>query len=614
MMRRIQRTGSSESLAAQNFHIQRAFQRLRGKLQLGIKGYKWVNIEVPNELWGAASLAIKLTSNGSSKFARAATIANALAPTFADPTPAEDYYPKSITEALDYSPKLTILEDIACFVFSVLLSVFYYSRTAPATFSIVYALSLAALCFSTLALSRSWLLERHYKAVQRSERDLASPDSLFLDVNGVSLHYKKSLGTSRKEDDSSSTVAAATTRAETFPDVAIHCLHGFGSSLYSWSMVQNQIAAACNALVTSSDMPGFGLSQRPSWAKAYSLGFNGTAASHILDAELDKIMNKSAIGTATANNNNEENTSADTTAPSSLPSSHSLTRLKKVLIGHSMGGASAAEGVIRNPEDISALVLVAPAIVAFWTGVPEAAKRQGPVAAGVALAEELVGADDFLGEIPIPIEKSTEEEEKTPSASRNTPPLSRQHHHHQQHRSLGRVAAAVFHAITSEIFRFILILATPFMVLLLRKLIRTRSFWERGLASAWYDKTKISRQYVDAYRMGQLVRGWEYGILRFMAARFSEKAGLFHAIASALDGDGHLSQAERLAVVCRENNIKILIIHGSNDVLVPVANSKRLSKVLPDATFVEIPNCGHMPQEEQSERFIHEVQNFINNL
>ena len=46
---------------------------------------------------------------------------------------------------------------------------------------------------------------------------------------------------------------------------------------------------------------------------------------------------------------------------------------KRVLIGHSMGGAAAAEGVISNPEGVAALVLVAPAVVALWLGPPEEA-------------------------------------------------------------------------------------------------------------------------------------------------------------------------------------------------------------------------------------------------
>lgn len=623
-MRSIPRTRSSESLAAQNFHNRPANQRLRGKLQLGIGGVKWVNIEVPNELWGAASLAIKLTGNGS-KFARAASahVVQALTPAV-DPTISESYHPKSITEALEYSPKLTFLEDTACLIVSLILCIFFYARTAPASFSPLYALALVALGFSTLVLSRSWLLERYFKAIQCSERDLASSDSLFLNVNGVSLHYKKALCNGERD---------ATTDLPTFktpPNVAIHCLHGFGASVFSWNMVQNKIATACHALVTSHDMPGFGLSQRSSWPSAYSLAFNGSAASRIIDTELSKIINNTNITQEEEKTDTKDGGENSGVAPIS---SHSLLSHKKVLIGHSMGGASAAEGVIRHPEDISALVLVAPAIVAFWTGVTEGAKQEGAVAAGVALAEELIAAEDFPGEIPlenddVPAEPMTSEgfvivdggssiedgnkrEPMQTSTSRTKHTAKR---HQPNHRSVGRVAAAVFHAITSEIFRIFLFLATPFMVLLLRKLVRTRSFWERGLASAWFDKKKVTKQYVDSYRLGQLVHGWEYGILRFMDARFSEKAGLWHAIASAVDGDGHLSQAEKLAMACSQHNIKILIIHGKDDVLVPVANSKRLAKVLPGATFVEIENCGHMPHEETPERFVEEVQKFVKSL
>ncbi|KAL4531393.1 hypothetical protein Ndes2526B_g04483 [Nannochloris sp. 'desiccata'] len=631
MMRSIPRTRSSESLAAQNFHDRPAFQRLRGKLQLGIGGVKWVNIEVPNELWGAASLAIKLTGNGS-KLARAASahVVQALTPAI-DPTVAEDYYPKSIIEALDFSPRLTFLEDTACLIVSLILCIFFYTRTTPTSFSPLYALALAALCFSTLVLSRSWLLERHFQAVQRSERELASSDSLFLNVNGVALHYKKALfGNGEREAP-----ATQSSTLDTPPSVAIHCLHGFGASLYSWSMVQNKIATICSALVTSHDMPGFGLSQRPSWPGAYSLAFNGRAAARILDTELNNIINNT--NTTHEEEETENNYDGDTSGvlllspKSSRLASHPLSSLKKVLIGHSMGGASAAEGAIRHPEEISALILVAPAIVAFWTGVPEAAKQEGAVATGVALAEELVGAEDLPGEIPLGDDAEStdtmtadgfvlidgsstiENGNNVEPMHKSTNPAAAKPRHHHRH-SLGRVAAAVFHAITSEILRLFLVLATPFMVLLLRKLVRTRSFWERGLASAWFDKKKVSKQYVDSYRLGQLVHGWEYGILRFMGARFSEKAGLWHALASAVDGDGHLSQAEKLAVACSQHNIRILIIHGKDDVLVPVANSKRLAKVLPGAAFVEIDNCGHMPQEEAPERFIEEVEKFIKSL
>ena len=157
-------------------------------------------------------------------------------------------------------------------------------------------------------------------------------------------------------------------------------------------------------------------------------------------------------------------------------------------------------------------------------------------------------------------------------------------------------------------------IVTPVLVVVLRRLVRARSFWERGLAAAWSDKSRVTSQYVDGYRLGQLVKGWEYGIIRFMGARFSEKAGLWHAVAAAFEGDGHLSQAERLAAACAATGVKVLIIHGAEDVLVPVANSRRLASLLPGSKLVVVDKCGHMPQEESPERFIDEVQAFVNSL
>ena len=54
---------------------------------------------------------------------------------------------------------------------------------------------------------------------------------------------------------------------------------------------------------------------------------------------------------------------------------------------------------------------------------------------------------------------------------------------------------------------------------------------------------------MDGYRLGMLVRGWERGILRFLRGRFAEKEGLLGTAAHVLRGDGHLTQAERLARV-----------------------------------------------------------------
>jgi hypothetical protein len=60
------------------------------------------------------------------------------------------------------------------------------------------------------------------------------------------------------------------------PDLlAVHCYHGFGANLESFGAVQQRLADSLGGLVSAHDMPGFGLSERPSGAEAYFLTFNG---------------------------------------------------------------------------------------------------------------------------------------------------------------------------------------------------------------------------------------------------------------------------------------------------------------------------------------------------
>jgi pimeloyl-ACP methyl ester carboxylesterase len=43
---------------------------------------------------------------------------------------------------------------------------------------------------------------------------------------------------------------------------------------------------------------------------------------------------------------------------------------------------------------------------------------------------------------------------------------------------------------------------------------------------------------------------------------------------------------------------RAMIIHGQNDGWIPIASSQRLRREIPDSIMVEIPECGHVPQEE----------------
>ena len=133
---------------------------------------------------------------------------------------------------------------------------------------------------------------------------------------------------------------------------------------------------------------------RPRSPSYYSLHFNGDAARLILDAELagaqqaqQQAPQPAGVASPDAQQQGQQGWRSHPLPSSSSSSSIGSSRSngdglalegeqqqpKRVLIGHSMGGAAAAEGVISNPEGVAALVLVAPAVMALWLGPPEEA-------------------------------------------------------------------------------------------------------------------------------------------------------------------------------------------------------------------------------------------------
>jgi len=81
---------------------------------------------------------------------------------------------------------------------------------------------------------------------------------------------------------------------------------------------------------------------------------------------------------------------------------------------------------------------------------------------------------------------------------------------------------------------------------------------------------QVSPECVDAYRLPQLVRGWESGMVRFLLARLGAKglgpssygsdAGTGRAPGGGLEDAG---LAQRLAAVVAEHKIPVLVVHGA---------------------------------------------------
>jgi len=128
---------------------------------------------------------------------------------------------------------------------------------------------------------------------------------------------------------------------------------------------------------------------------------------------------------------------------------------------------------------------------------------------------------------------------------------------------------------------------------LLRRLVYSRRFWEKGLAAAG----GADAQLVMHYRWPSIVEGWDKGMARFVASRLHgqpEEAGII----------------ERLNEAARSNGLGILLVHGEEDSIVPVENSARLAETL-NAKLVRLTNCGHVPHEQDPVAFAATVGCFV---
>jgi pimeloyl-ACP methyl ester carboxylesterase len=138
----------------------------------------------------------------------------------------------------------------------------------------------------------------------KSPQDLADPDSHFIEINGLNVHYK---------------IAGQ-------GEPTIILLHGFGASTYSWREVMQPLAEI--GTVVAYDRPAFGLTQRPipgEWSGQSPYGIDANA--EMLIGLMDTLGIEKAI-----------------------------------LIGNSAGGTVAAYSALKYPDRVQALILVDAAI------------------------------------------------------------------------------------------------------------------------------------------------------------------------------------------------------------------------------------------------------------
>ena len=119
-----------------------------------------------------------------------------------------------------------------------------------------------------------------------------------------------------------------------------------------------------------------------------------------------------------------------------------------------------------------------------------------------------------------------------------------------------------------------------------------RQIQSRGvefIKTAWHDPSKITPETLEGYQKPLQAKNWDKALWELTLA----------------------SRESKLADRLTEFSMPVLVITGDDDRIVSTEQSIRLAGEIPNAELVVIPQCGHLPHEEQPEEFMQTVTNFI---
>ena len=146
---------------------------------------------------------------------------------------------------------------------------------------------------------------------------------------------------------------------------------------------------------------------------------------------------------------------------------------------------------------------------------------------------------------------------------------------------------------TSEVPRFIkpaLKAMSPIFARVMKFMISR--LYNRLIRAMWFNKERLGSDVMIAFRSDLMVGEWS----RAFWELFSETH--------------HLRLDERLKTM----SLPSLVITGEHDSMVKKEESIRLAGELPCAELLVVPDCGHLPQEEQPEAFVFAVRKFLKRI
>ena len=135
------------------------------------------------------------------------------------------------------------------------------------------------------------------------------------------------------------------------------------------------------------------------------------------------------------------------------------------------------------------------------------------------------------------------------------------------------------------------LLANPLGRALLRN-IDTRDFAERGLRSAYVDRSLVTPALVDRY------------------VELSRAPGHRAILLNGSGSDGPTVTAETFKAIA----VPTLIMHGEADTVIPVAAGRGLASAIPGARLITYPGVGHVPMEQIPDRSAADLRAFLESL
>lgn len=128
---------------------------------------------------------------------------------------------------------------------------------------------------------------------------------------------------------------------------------------------------------------------------------------------------------------------------------------------------------------------------------------------------------------------------------------------------------------------------------ILRLLVRSIGSWGRNLLNrSWHDPSKITPETMEGYEKPLRVETWDIALLEFTLA------------------SRNLKLPKRIGSL----DLPVLVVTGDDDRIVPTEDSVRLAAEIAGSQLAVIPECGHLPQEEQPEAFLQTVIPFLEDL